>query len=161
MKKQITMERLWAYPLSDVWELWTTKEGIESWWGPDGFKTTVYKLELRRGGALEYSFTAVGKEQIAFLEGAGQPLVSTVRATYSEVDPMTLVAWSNLTDFIPNVEPYEVETRVELKETARGVEMTVKFDVMHDERWTQMAKAGWEQELGKLAKQLEQRSARS
>jgi uncharacterized protein YndB with AHSA1/START domain len=161
MKKQITMERVWAYPLGDVWELWTTREGIESWWGPDGFKTKVYQLELRPGGALEYSFTAVGAEQIAFLERAGQPIMSTVRGKYTVVEPMTLVAWNNLTDFIQGVEPYEVETRVELKESARGVEMTLKFDVMHDERWTQMAKAGWENELEKLARQLEQRRARS
>ena len=33
----------------------------------------------------------------------------------------------------------------------------MKFDVMHDEWWTQMAQAGWENELAKLAKQLELR----
>ena len=58
MKKQITMERTLDGTLGDVWELWTTKEGIESWWGPEGFETKVAKLELRVGGTLEYSFTA-------------------------------------------------------------------------------------------------------
>jgi uncharacterized protein YndB with AHSA1/START domain len=157
VKKQITMQRTWQYPLEDIWELWTTKDGIEAWWGPDGFRTKVHRLELTVGGALEYSFTAVGSEQIAYLQKAGQPLVSTVRGKYTVVQPMILVAWNNLTDFIQGVEPYEVETRVELKPTTSGVEMTLKFDVMHDEMWTQMAKAGWENELEKLAKQLELR----
>jgi len=157
MKKQIAMRRTWQYPLEDVWELWTTKDGIEAWWGPDGFRTTVKQLELRVGGSLEYSFTATGAEQIAFLTKAGQPLVSTIRGKYTAVQPMTLVAWNNLTDFIQGVEPYEVETRVELQPTPQGVEMTLKFDVMHDEWWTQMAQAGWENELAKLAKQLELR----
>lgn len=141
--------------------MWTTKEGIESWWELDGFRATVHRLELKVGGELEYSFTAVGAEQIAFLEKAGQPIVSTVRAEYIAVQPMTLVAWNNLTDFIQGVEPYEVETRVELKPTPQGVEMTLKFDVMHDERWTQLAKAGWESELQKLTKQLELRRKKS
>ena len=35
--RRITMERTFAAPMEDVWELWTTKEGIESWWGPEGF----------------------------------------------------------------------------------------------------------------------------
>jgi uncharacterized protein YndB with AHSA1/START domain len=160
MRKQITMERTWPYPLDDVWELWTTKEGIESWWGPDGFRTRVLRLELRVGGALEYSFTAVGEPQIAFLEKAGQPLVSTVRAKYTELEAMRLAVWANLTDFIPNVEPYEVETRLLLAKTADGVQMTLKFDVMHDEHWTQLAKMGWENELSKLQRQLEARRAR-
>jgi uncharacterized protein YndB with AHSA1/START domain len=159
MKKQITMERTWQYPLADVWELWTTSDGIESWWGPDGFRTRVHALELRVGGTLQYSFTAVGKEQIAFMEKNGQPLVSTVRARYTAVSPMTLVAWDSRTDFIPDVEPYEVETRVELEETAQGVVMRLKFDVMHNEMWTQMAKAGWENELQKLSRRLEERKA--
>ena len=155
MNKQITMERTWEYPIDDVWELWTTREGIASWWGPEGFETTVHQLELRAGGPLEYSFTAVREQEIAYLKQAGQPLTTRVRATYTRVEPMTLIAWNNLADFIPGVDPYEVETRVELKVTGRGVEMTLKFDVMHDEHWTQLAQAGWESELQKLAKQLE------
>lgn len=35
--RKIVIERKYAASIEDVWELWTTKEGIESWWGPDGF----------------------------------------------------------------------------------------------------------------------------
>ena len=68
MRKQITMERTFDATLDEVWELWTTKDGIESWWGPEGFETTVSKLELRVGGALHYAFTAVGEKQIKFMQ---------------------------------------------------------------------------------------------
>jgi uncharacterized protein YndB with AHSA1/START domain len=64
MKKQITMERTLTGTLDDIWELWTTKDGIESWWGPEGFETKVATLELRVGGALAYSFTAMGEAQV-------------------------------------------------------------------------------------------------
>ena len=33
--------------VEDVWALWTTEPGIESWWGPDGFDVTVGHLDLR------------------------------------------------------------------------------------------------------------------
>src|SRR5581483_11632459 len=40
--------------VQDLWELWTTKEGFESWWGPQGFRVQVHKLDLREGGELLY-----------------------------------------------------------------------------------------------------------
>jgi uncharacterized protein YndB with AHSA1/START domain len=40
-RKRITLERLYRAELQDVWDLWTTKDGIESWWGPGGFTVVV------------------------------------------------------------------------------------------------------------------------
>jgi hypothetical protein len=34
--------------------------------------------------------------------------------------------------------------------------LTLTFDRMHDDTWTQRATHGWEQELGKLGKALSQ-----
>ena len=58
-KKRITLERTFDAPLADVWELWTTKEGIESWWGPSGFMVKVRKIDLRPGGDLDYAMIAL------------------------------------------------------------------------------------------------------
>lgn len=33
-RRRITIERTYQAPIEDLWDLWTTKEGIESWWGP-------------------------------------------------------------------------------------------------------------------------------
>jgi uncharacterized protein YndB with AHSA1/START domain len=33
-KPRITIERTYLARIEDVWALWTTKEGLESWWGP-------------------------------------------------------------------------------------------------------------------------------
>ena len=46
-RKRITLERVYCAELQDVWDLWTTKDGIESWWGPGGFTVVVRKLDLR------------------------------------------------------------------------------------------------------------------
>ena len=34
---KIVIERTYEASIEDIWELWTTREGIESWWGPEGF----------------------------------------------------------------------------------------------------------------------------
>src|SRR5436305_8401291 len=31
------LERTYAATPEEIWELWTTAAGIESWWAPDGF----------------------------------------------------------------------------------------------------------------------------
>ena len=59
MKKRITLERTYRASIEDGWELWTTKDGIESWWGPDGFAVTVSKIDVRGGRELPYAKAAV------------------------------------------------------------------------------------------------------
>lgn len=154
MRKRITLERTFDAPVEDVWELWTTKDGIESWWGPDGFRVEVRRLDLRVGGEMHYAMIADGAEQIAFMKQAGMPVMTEHMNTFSDVTPMSRLAYKSNTDFIPGVEPYEVETVVEISVTKQGVRMLLTFDAMHDAHWTEMATKGWEMELGKLAKAL-------
>jgi uncharacterized protein YndB with AHSA1/START domain len=156
-RKKITLERTFDASIEEVWDLWTTKEGIESWWGPDGFATEVSKLELRPGGELVYAFTAIAPDQIAFLKKAGMPLTQKVRARYTEVDPPRRLAYSTLADFMPGVEPYDVDTAVDLIAGADGVRVVLTLDAMHDEQWSKLMVMGWENELGKLARVLERR----
>lgn len=153
-ERTVTLERVWDAPLADVWELWTTKEGIESWWGPGGFHVTVHAMDLRPGGILDYTMTASGAEQVAFVQAAGHPLSTRHRATYTAVVPMTHLAYDHLMDFVPGVPPYEVAHVVTLEETASGVRMVLTFDVMHDEQMTRMAEMGWVSELEKLGAAL-------
>ena len=153
-RRRVTLERTFAAPIDEVWEFWTTKEGIESWWGPDGFAVKVHQLDLRPGGELVYAMTATAPDQIEFLKKAGMPATTVSRLTYTEVVPPRRLAYSQTADFIPGVEPYEVPTTVELETTPRGVRMVLTFSAMHDEHWTNMAVMGWESELGRLEKLL-------
>ena len=153
-RKRITIERTYEAPVEDVWELWTTKDGIESWWGPDGFQTKVFKLELWPKGELHYAMTATAAEQIEFMKKSGMPLTNHTRGHYDEIVPMSRLAFTQIADFVPGVAAYDVETLVELFPGTTGVRLVLTFDAMHDERWTQMAKMGWESELGKLDQAL-------
>lgn len=149
-RKRITLERVYHTDVQDVWDLWTTKDGIESWWGPGGFAVTVRKLDLRPGGELLYAMTAIAAPQIEFMKKAGMPLTHEARITYTEVVPLRRLAYVHLADFIPGVEPYDVATVVELHRTADGVRMTLTFDAMHNDEWTERAVMGWKSELDKL-----------
>ncbi len=158
-RRRITLERVYDADLQDVWDLWTTKEGIESWWGPGGFAVTVRTLDLRPGGLLLYAMTAIDPPQVEFMKKAGMPLTTEARITFTEVVPTRRLAYVHLADFIPGVEPYDVATVVELAPTPQGIRMTLTFDAMHSDEWTQRAVMGWESELGKLAALVAARKA--
>jgi uncharacterized protein YndB with AHSA1/START domain len=153
-RRRVSIERTFNAPVKDVWELWTTKDGIESWWGPPGFEVKVRRLDFRRGGELLYAMTAIAPEQIEFMKKAGMPLTTESLVTYTEVEPLRRLGFKQMADFIPGVKPYEVATTVELETSPQGVRLVLTLDAMHDEYWTKMAVMGWEQELGKLAKLL-------
>jgi uncharacterized protein YndB with AHSA1/START domain len=144
------IERRYAASLEACWALWTTKEGIESWWGPEGFAVTVTALDLRPGGELVYLMTATAPEQVAFMKQAGMPLSTEAKVTYTEVSPPNRLAYKTLADFIPGVAPYEVATAVTLQAVSGGVKIVIAFDAMHDDVWTERQRAGHESQLGKL-----------
>ena len=146
------MERTYQATIKDVWDLWTTKEGIESWWGPEGFRTTVKKLDLRAGGELRYAMTAIGPEQVQFMKQAGMSLTTECRIIYTEVVNLRRLAYTHLADFIPGIEPYDIATSVELELVGKEVRMVLTFDAMHDANWTERAVLGHESQLGKLEK---------
>jgi uncharacterized protein YndB with AHSA1/START domain len=153
-KKTITIERTFDGDLEDVWDLWTTKAGLEAWWGPDGFSTKVHKLELWPGGALHYAMTATAPEQVAFMKKAGLPLTSDTHGRYDEIVPRSRLAFRQVADFIPGVAAYDIATVVELQPSAAGVHMLLVVDAMHDEPWTKRAEQGWRSQLDKLGKLL-------
>lgn len=149
-RAQFTLERTYAAPGERVWSLWTTRQGIESWWGPEGFAVKVTSLDLRPGGELRYRMTAVAPAQVAFMQQAGMPLTTEARIIYTEVTPGERLAYKTVADFVPGVEPYEVATVVEFRASAAGVKLVITVDAMHDEVWTARSRAGNESQLGKL-----------
>src|SRR2546430_17535057 len=73
-RAKLTFERTFrAATVDEVWDLWTTRAGLESWWGPEGFVRKESKLELRPGGKFEYALTATDTPQMDGLKPAGLP----------------------------------------------------------------------------------------
>jgi len=148
------LKRTWQGAVEDVWDLWTTAEGIEAWWGPDGFSVKVRRLDLRPGGELRYAMTATAAPQVDFLKRAGMPLTSETLIVFKEVVAPRRLLYTNVVDFVPGVAPYRVDTLVELHARGEQVELVLTLDAMHDEEWSQRAAMGWEQQLTRLERIL-------
>src|SRR5256886_12466220 len=103
----IRLERTYPTSAQEVWRLWTTSDGIESWWAPDGFTVEVRKLELRPGGELVYAMTATGPEQVEFMKGAGMPLTTEARKTFTAMTQPTRISYPPLIDCVPLVDPHQ------------------------------------------------------
>ena len=156
-RAKLTLERTFDASPEEVWDLWTTKDGVGAWMGPDGFTVSVSEMDVRPGGAMVYAMTAVGPDQVEYMVKAGMPLMTLQKVRFVEVDRPRRLVYRDIADFVPGVEPYEVETVVELHREGRGTRMVLTFDAMHDEQWTEMSRLGRESELRKLADLLAKR----
>jgi len=154
-KKKITLERTFTAPAKEIWDLWTTKGGFESWWGPEGFTTKVRRLEVSPGGKFDYEMTATGQEQVEAMKKADLPLTSRAKGTYTEVRAPHRLVYKTVAGFIPGVTPYDVTTRVEFQTVPGGTRLTVIEDAMHNEEWTKMSEMGMSSSLDRLVKVIE------
>src|SRR4051794_31683233 len=156
----LVLRRSYAASPERIWALWTTPAGIGAWWAPEGFVVSVDALHLRPGGALVYTMTATGPEQIAFMESAGMPLRTTSRKEFTDVDEPTRLGYTSVIDFVPDVEPYQHLTTVTLERTAVGTDVMMEIEPMHDDIWTERIRAGRANELDNLARLVSSASLR-
>lgn len=146
-----TIERIIAASPETVWELWTTADGISRWWGPDGFRTEVDRIDLSPGGELVYSMTAEDPAQVAFLEQNGLPLSTQARKVFTELREPSRIAYRSVIDFVPDREPYEQLTIVDLEPAGDGTRVVMQVEELHDDVWTGRLLAGRANELDNLA----------
>ena len=152
------LERTYDAPAELIWELLTTAAGLQEWWAPDGFETRVSELELRPGGQLRYTMTATAPEQVAFMRGTGNPLSTELRKTFTEVAPPTRLAYLSLIDFVPDHEPYEHLTTIDIEPAGDRTNVVMTVDPLHDETWTQQHRAHRGSELDNLEAAIRRRA---
>jgi uncharacterized protein YndB with AHSA1/START domain len=133
------IERTYRASVEDVWDLWTTKEGFASWWGPVGYHVVVHALDARVGGELRYDMAADdGSER------------HPTHGTFTEVTPHRRLALTHVIDFLPGLEPYRNTMTVELFPSGDQVRMVVTLERLHDEAFTNMQIEGFTSQLTKL-----------
>lgn len=52
--REIVVTRLLNAPRELVFEVWTSQQHVDKWWGPDGFTNTTRKMDVRPGGEWIY-----------------------------------------------------------------------------------------------------------
>lgn len=147
---KVVLERSYRAIIKDVWSLWTTKEGFESWWGPQGFKVEVQEIDARVGGALRYEMIADSPHIIAAMEKTGQPTTHAVCSRFTELSPHSRLVLTNIIDFLPGVATYESKIAVDFTTIGDRVRMVVTLDAMHSDDFTNMQKEGFTSQLTKL-----------
>ena len=84
-----------------MWALWTTKDGFESWWGPEGFRVDVHELDARVGGALDYDMIADAPAQVEAMKRMGQAVSHKTHGTFTELRPRERLVLTHIIDFLP------------------------------------------------------------
>jgi hypothetical protein len=136
--------------LEDLWDLWTTKTGFESWWGPEGFRVEVHKLELRTGGELVYDMIADAPEQVAAMKSMNMPLSHGTRANFGAIERLKHLTLIHIIDFVPGVKPYTNRIDVEFLLEGSDARMVINVEPHNTVEWTKMAQAGMESQLTKV-----------
>lgn len=148
--KNIIIERTYRASVQELWELWTTKEGFESWWGPVGFRVDVHEISARLGGPLRYDMIAHAPEVISEMKKRGEPLSHATRGTFTELEPQRRLALTHVIDFLPGVKPYDSTMWVDFIPSGNSVRMVVTLSPMHNPEFSQMQKEGFGSQLTKL-----------
>ena len=155
---KFVIERTYRASVDELWELWTTKEGFESWWPPEGFRTEVHAIEARLDGKVCYEMIAETPETLAVMKELGLPAAHVERARFSEFRPMERLVFAIWMDFLPGVEPYENTLMVEFFPSGEWVRMVVTLNPTHDEEFTKMASEGLVSQFRNLDKLFQSRN---
>lgn len=158
-RPKVVVERTYRARVEELWELWTTKEGFESWWGPEGFRVEVHTFDAREGGTLHYDMIADSSDAIDAMKQLDRPSSHETRGRFTEIRRYERLAITHVIDFLPGVKPYESTIVVEFFPSGGNVRMLVTLDPMHNEEFGRMQTQGFTSQLSKLDKRFRREEA--
>ena len=147
MSDRQVIERVFNAPIDAVWALWTSAEGIASWFGPRGFQVEVTRLDLEPGGAFVYTMNATDPERIAAMGKQGRPPSWAVESTITEVDPPNKFVYDSPRG------PETMTTSAEFSEVPEGVKLVLMISATKD-GMVGGAAMGFESSLDRFAEAL-------
>lgn len=151
---KVVVERTYRASIEDVWDLWTTKDGFESWWGPEGFRVEVETLEARPGGELRYAMIADAEEAILAMKRAGQPTSHPTRSRFVVVEANARIVLENQIDFVRGIAPFESRIEVDFVVDGAWVTMRVTLDALPTPELTRMQSEGFASQTKKLSRRF-------
>lgn len=137
--RELRIKRIFRAPIELVWETWTNPEHIVNWWGPNGFTSTIHKMDFKEGG--EWNLTMHGPD------GTNYPN----RSVYKEIIPFKKIVFEHYNpDFTTTVifESEGEETKMDWSMLFASAEMLETVVKAHK------ADEGQKQNVEKLDKYL-------
>ena len=144
--RELVFQRIFDAPRDLVFEVWTDREHVAKWWGPNGFTTTISEMDVRPGGIWRLVMHGPDgkdyKNRIIFLE-----VMKPQRLVYRH-EPEH------------GTEPTTFETTVTFAERGSKTEMTFRMlfptaEMLNHVVKTYGAIEGAKQTLGRLGEHVE------
>ena len=124
--RELIVTRLLDAPIELVWEVWTHPDHIVNWWGPEGFTSTIYTMDVRPGGewklilhgpdGTDYKNKSQFKEVIPFKKLVYEHVTAphfTATVEFTRQGDKTFLHWRMLFDtteeFIHTVKTYKAD----------------------------------------------------
>jgi uncharacterized protein YndB with AHSA1/START domain len=154
--REIVITRVFNAPRERVWQAWTEPERIKCWWGPRGFTTPYYAIDLQVGG----------KYLNCMRSSAGEDYWST--GTYLEVvTHEKLVSTDSFADKDGNIVPAsaygisvewaaDAQIALTFEDLAGKTRLTLKHSGVPEGKDGDLTEEGWEESFDRLAKCLKQ-----
>ena len=146
----IVVQRLYSAPIEDLWSLWTTKAGFESWWGPDGFRVDVQVLEACLGGTLSYDMIAKAPEAIAAMKAMGLPVAHRTHGRFVEFRLHERLRLMHLVSLQSGSPSYEHIIEVDFRSAGDKVSMVVTIHPHPDAYQTRLAIEAFTSQMARL-----------
>lgn len=153
------IERTFQASPQQVWAMWTTPEGFESWWAPEGFRIQMHTFEAGPNGNVNFDMIAEAPEVIDVLTKLGLPLHNLIQSRFAVFHPYEQLEFRMLMDFVPDVENYDNVIRVDLIPVQGGVRMVAAMSPTHSEEHTRMCVETLGRQFANMEKQLSVASA--
>jgi uncharacterized protein YndB with AHSA1/START domain len=119
-ERDITTTRILSAPRELVYKAWTEPEHVSKWWGPNGFRCTIQKMDLRPGG--EWLLTLHGPDGADYKN----------KSTFKEVKEPSLLVYDHVAPhFISTVtfDDLDGRTKVSMKmvfDSAEEMQQVIK-----------------------------------
>jgi len=153
-KGELVIERIFDAPRELVWKAWTDREMFVKWFGPKGFTTSAFELDLRVGGKWLHCMRSP----------EGQEMWGT--GTYREiVPPERFVSTNSFADEKGNAVPathygmgegvpLEVLVTVTFEDLGGKTKMTLRHEGLPTGEMIEGAGTGWNESFDRLAEVL-------
>jgi uncharacterized protein YndB with AHSA1/START domain len=143
--REIAAVRVFDAPRELVWKVWTDPEHVGKWWGPNGFSTTTFSMDVRPGG--QWRFVMHGPD--------GRDYQNKI--TYLEVVKPERLAYRHGGD--KEVEPVNFQVTVTFREQGGKTRVDMRMVFPSAEAREHVIEAygafeGLKQHLGRLAEYL-------
>ena len=142
----ITIIRDFDAERGQIWSMWTEAEHVAKWYGPNGMKGSVKKMDLRVGGAYHWMMTGAGGQEHHAV------------GVYREVSPVERLVFTqergNAAGQRVDGPVPETLITIVLEDRGTTTRMTMTHAGIPPGKWSEMAAMGWNQAFDKIARAI-------